>query len=524
MSGAAPAPDPLLTRTILLVDDEPANLDLLETVLEGDGFTSLVRTSDARAALPLFEAARPELVLLDLHMPHRSGFEVLADLRARTAPEEHVPVLVLTADATFAARQRALSSGADDFLTKPFQNAEVRLRVRNLLRTRLLLQAQRRARRTAELLDAASRALHASLDGATAAAQLARLLAGPDGGHAVADGCAIDLADDAGALVRAAHAGTADPGSVDPGGADRGTTAPTPDAPAPAAARLVVPMTAGDRVVGRLVLWRDDPTRPFDGDDRQLAVEVARRAAQAVEHARLYREARAATEAREQVLAVVAHDLRGPLTALRMDAELLQEKLAPGSLRPVEARTLARMPATAARMDALIQDLLDAARMTRGTLPVERAPHDVAALVREAAETLRPLAAAQELALEVEGADAPCVAAVDAGRLLQVIANLVGNAVKFTPAGGRVTLGCAADDAEVRLTVADTGPGLAPEQLSHVFGAFWQARHADRRGLGLGLAIARGIVEAHDGRIWVESAPGRGSTFLVALPRAAKGR
>ncbi|HEX2208414.1 MAG TPA: ATP-binding protein, partial [Longimicrobium sp.] len=95
-----------------------------------------------------------------------------------------------------------------------------------------------------------------------------------------------------------------------------------------------------------------------------------------------------------------------------------------------------------------------------------------------------------------------------------------GNAVKFTPEGGTVTLGCAPGDSEVRFSVADTGPGIPPEQVPHIFGAFWQARHADRRGLGLGLSIARGLVEAHGGRIWVESEPGRGATFVFTLPLA----
>jgi signal transduction histidine kinase len=126
--------------------------------------------------------------------------------------------------------------------------------------------------------------------------------------------------------------------------------------------------------------------------------------------------------------------------------------------------------------------------------------------------------ASHDLALDVDVGDAPIAASVDAPRVEQVVSNLVGNAVKFTPAGGRVMVGCARVDGEARLTVRDTGVGIPAEQLPHVFGAFWQARHADRRGLGLGLAIARGIVEAHGGRIWVESRPGDGTTFTCAFP------
>ncbi|HLL47651.1 MAG TPA: response regulator, partial [Longimicrobiaceae bacterium] len=111
--------------TILLVDDEEANLDLLEALLHQGGYRSLVRVGDAREAVPLWESARPDLVLLDLHMPHRTGFQVLEDIRARVAEDDFLPVLVLTADATFAAKRQALGEGAQDFLTKPFNNAEV---------------------------------------------------------------------------------------------------------------------------------------------------------------------------------------------------------------------------------------------------------------------------------------------------------------------------------------------------------------------------------------------------------------
>jgi signal transduction histidine kinase len=519
--------------TLLLVDDEDANLDLLEAVLTREGYHSLVRTPDARRAVPLWEEVRPDLVLLDLHMPHRSGFEVLEELRARTPADDFLPVLVLTADATFAAKQRALGEGAQDFVTKPFNNAEVVLRVRNLLRTRILHREQRRAREAAELLAAASRALGASFDTDTALEQLARLLV-----PRLAERCAVDLFHEPGPR-RAAYA-RLDPGAgvvlaSDPaappaagggGGAPRVLRAPADAGElralfgggAPGAA-VVAPLAAGGAPVGRLALGWADAGRPVHAGDLTLAAEVAHRAALAVENARLFREARAATEARERILAVVAHDLRSPLCAIRFDAEMLHERLrAHGS--EGEARMAARVDQAAARMDGLIEDLLDVARMDGGVLALSPAETDADALLADAAEMLRPLAAAHGLAFRWEPAgDAPPLHA-DGARLVQVVSNLVGNAVKFTPAGGTVTLACRAEGDGIRVSVADTGPGIPPEQVPHVFGAFWQARNADRRGLGLGLVIARGIVEAHGGRIWVESEPGRGTTFVFTLPAA----
>ncbi|MDF1502581.1 hybrid sensor histidine kinase/response regulator [Roseisolibacter sp. H3M3-2] len=494
--------DPLTSCRVLLVDDEPANLDLLQAILEGEGITGIVQTDDAREAVPLVDAACPDLVLLDLHMPHRSGFEVLADLRAREGDHDFLPVLVLTADATFRAKEQALAGGATDFLTKPFSNAEVVLRVRNLLRTRLLYREQRDARRSAELLDEATAMLHASLDGDTAVARVACLMA-----ERLAVGCAVDLRDDEGRLVRVAE--YREPG----GGAEVDTRG----------AMMVLPLRASTGDVGLLALSRGAPGAAFTAAEARLAEELARRVALAVEQARLFREARQAAEARERVLAVVAHDLRNPLCALKVDTELLRERADVSDRTPLERRVLARMHDTTARMDALIGDLLDVTRFGRGEPGLERAERDVARVVADAAEALRGFVASHDLALDLEIADAPVPAAVDAARVEQVVSNLVGNAVKFTAAGGRVAVGCAAVDGEARLTVRDTGVGIPAEQLPHVFGAFWQARHADRRGLGLGLAIARGIVEAHGGRIWVESRPGEGTTFTCAFPQRSEG-
>ncbi|MBB4637961.1 sensor histidine kinase [Longimicrobium terrae] len=528
--------EPDLTAcTLLLVDDEEANLDLLERILRRDGHHDLLRTADPVEAVELFDRHAPDLVLLDLHMPRRDGFAVLADLRARIAPDDFIPVLVLTADATFDARQRALGEGAQDFITKPFHNAEVQLRVRNLLRGRVLHRQQRRARRDAELLAEAGRILHASFDTATAAAQLARLVV-----PRLADRCVVDLLED----DRRMRVASARPGAegvvleMAPedcrvpmedgervrrmGGADgwisnddvRGLEAWF-GADAPASA-LVVPLAVSGAPVGWLALGRGADGRAFDAEDEALAAELAHRAALAVENARLYHASRAALEGRDQVLAIVAHDLRGPLTAILFDAEMLRSDLPPG-MGEYEARSLERVQQAAERMDGLIQDLLDVSRLSRSALALDRSPQDMGVLLAEAAGLLEPLAAGAGLTLYVDAGDAPVLVA-DPTRMLQVISNLVGNAVKFSPSAGVVTLAWGMEAGEFRVSVADQGAGIPAAQLQHIFGAFWQARHADRRGLGLGLAIAREIVEAHGGRIWVESEEDRGSVFHVALP------
>ena len=175
----------------------------------------------------------------------------------------------------------------------------------------------------------------------------------------------------------------------------------------------------------------------------------------------------------------------------------------------------------AKRMNRLIQDLLDVALMEAGQLTIERARLSAGGLIVEAVDMQRPLASSSSLELRVEvDPDVPDVWG-DRDRLLQVFENLIGNAIKFTKAGGRITAGAASRDDEVVFWVADTGCGIASENLPRVFDRFWQATRAGRQGAGLGLPITKGIVEAHGGRIWVESTAGSGSTFFFTIPRVS---
>jgi signal transduction histidine kinase len=170
------------------------------------------------------------------------------------------------------------------------------------------------------------------------------------------------------------------------------------------------------------------------------------------------------------------------------------------------------------RMNRMIQDLLDVKRMEGGTLTMDLQAESAGVLVNDTIEMLRPLASGSSIVMEASVADDLPSVLADSARIQQVLSNLVGNAVKFTPRQGRITVSADRLDGEVRFAVIDTGPGIPPEQVPHIFGRFWQARSSDRRGIGLGLAIAKGIVEAHRGRIWVESQVGLGSTFYFTLP------
>jgi PAS domain S-box-containing protein len=279
---------------------------------------------------------------------------------------------------------------------------------------------------------------------------------------------------------------------------------------------VAVPLRVGNRTIGVLSLLASESGRRFGPDDLALAEELARRAALAVENARLFHAAEQATRARDEMMGVVAHDLRNPLSTITMVSQLLLEAGSPE--RTTERKQLEIMRRAAERMKRLISDLLDAKRIESGGLTVDPRPEEVTTVVGDALEMLRPLASSSSLQLEAAVPDGLPRVMVDPARVQQVLSNLVGNAIKFTPAGGSITVRAELAEDGVCLAVADTGPGIPTEQLPHIFGRFWQGKRTDRRGVGLGLAIAKAIVEAHRGRIWVESQVGAGTSFYFTVP------
>ena len=279
-----------------------------------------------------------------------------------------------------------------------------------------------------------------------------------------------------------------------------------------------LPLGVRGQLLGVLILISSRASRPYKLEDLRLGEALAERAALAIENGRLYQAAVRATQSRDEVLGVVAHDLRNPLAAITMQATALR-RTGPDPDRR-NPKPIERILRASERMSRLIGDLLDVTLLEAGQLGIERAPVSARQVLTDSVEAHRPMAssASVELRLEIP-ADLPDVWG-DQHRLLQVLENLVGNAIKFTPVQGRITVGAAPKDGEVLFWVADTGSGISPDGLPHVFDRFWQARKGARHGAGLGLPITRGIVEAHGGRIWVDSTLGRGSVFFFTVPEA----
>jgi PAS domain S-box-containing protein len=233
-------------------------------------------------------------------------------------------------------------------------------------------------------------------------------------------------------------------------------------------------------------------------------------------------EAEAASQRREEVMAIVSHDLRNPLFAITTSASVLHKRLLRAASEqggpPPDLKHLGIIERSAQRIANLIGDLLDVAAIESNGLKIQRAVHDVGALVRESIELLQPVAASKQLKLSAELENEPLWANVDRERVSQVLSNLLGNALKFTPEGGTIAARAGAEATQVRIEVQDSGPGISPEELPNLFDRFRRRAKGDRHGLGLGLSIAKGIVEAHGGQLWVTSAPGQGTTFFFSLP------
>jgi signal transduction histidine kinase len=396
--------------------------------------------------------------------------------------------------------------------------------------------AAEREERRAAFLASAGQELAASLDYQQTIDALAKLIV-PN----LAELCVIDLDDGEGSLIRSAVRHR-DPARMTVLGELRGPREHVPEAVvrimSERAPRLIgsastisdyigvpaeelrslmaVPMVSRGVTLGILV-GAANAERPFTQDDLALFAELARHAALAIDNARLYLNSQQAVRAREEVLAIVSHDLRNPLNAITLATSLLQMT---DGLASEDREQLDIIGISARRMAHLIADLLDVTRLEGGKrLPIEPERVEPADLMRESYELFRAQAAAAQITLQQQLAEHVPAVHADRHRVMQVLSNLIGNAMKFTPPGGVISFGASLrKEGDVLFTVSDTGPGIDAPNLDDIFTPYWQAKRAERLGAGLGLPIAKGIVESHAGRIWVESQPGQGTRFYFTLP------
>ena len=289
-----------------------------------------------------------------------------------------------------------------------------------------------------------------------------------------------------------------------------------------ARAWMIVPIQARGRVVALLTLALSESTRTYSAEDVRLVEDLAARAALAVENALLFEDVRRAIRVRDDTISIVSHDLRNPMNAFVLQIQRLERLVTRHSAKS-EAQTrelLTKMRNTVGSMERLINNLLDMARIEGGRLQLDRRAHEPVQVVTRVLEPLELLAGQKRQRLEIDLPPHLPKIWTDSDRLAQVFANLVGNAIKFTPEGGSISVRADPAVEGVRFVVEDNGPGISPEILPHIFDRYWQPKESARRGFGLGLFIVRGLVEAHGGRVWVESTPGKGSRFFFTVPVA----
>jgi signal transduction histidine kinase len=384
------------------------------------------------------------------------------------------------------------------------------------------------AQRRLAFLDGLSARLAERLDAPALARRVVELAV-----PALADHAALYLAGDAGVAL-AASAGPAPLGEAAAahlaasGGLARAAageaaiaTVPGGDGAGERLSAAALPLDVAGRSLGALVLVSPEAAGRHGPADLALAADVARRAALALEHARLLGEAQAAARAREEFLAVASHELRGPIGTLRFAVQLLLRDQRAGAARSPEAR-LKIVERQADRLVRLGDALLDVSRITSGRLELAREETDLAELAREAAARLAEEAAETGSAVTCD-APAPVIARVDAARVDQVLQNLLSNALKYG-AGQPIRLAVRAEGGRAHLEVQDRGIGIAPADQARIFERFERAVSGrNYSGLGLGLWIVGRIVEAHGGTVRLASAPGAGSTFTVELPLLSGG-
>lgn len=254
--------------------------------------------------------------------------------------------------------------------------------------------------------------------------------------------------------------------------------------------------------------------------EKALATERERRreAEEALE------KARATAEHREDILEIVAHDLRNPLNLVKVGTGLLARAATKGkSGEPIDAEKVGELVGSfqiaVRRMERLISDLLDLGAIDQGELRLVRGPAEAKKLLEEVMIEMRAMADERGVELVAEKPERNLVIDCDRDRVVQVLENLIANAIKFTPQGKRVTVRLVEAGPEARFEIADEGPGIPDEVLPRIFDTFYRAKESKGRGLGLGLSIALGLVRAHRGAIWAESEKERGATFVFTMPR-----
>ena len=493
---------------ILVIDDEPLICRVLEQVLQAHGYERIATFTDPLAALERYDELRPDLLLLDLHMPQLDGTGVLHQVVQRPV-EQRAPVIIMTGGGRLEDTHRTLGLGAADFLHKPVDTTELLLRVRHQLRERRLRQELARQNERLEALVEERAGELALLSRVLDEMPLPAVVLTPDHRVRFANSRASELLPDEGAGLLAAI--------PDPHDRDQVATKLGEASAEPCEHTVRIVGSQGQRRRARVEIQQAEDelitVLLHDIEEQERAREALDRALSR-ERASVER-MRALEELRTNFLTAVSHELRTPLTVVLGLAEILHRH--DGELE--EARRedlLERLEDNAKELGELLDDLLDLNRLAAGSRTVMTEQHELSALVLEALEEVD----ADQHPVEVDAE--PCDVKVEEVTIRRVVANLVRNATIHTPPGTPIRVELRRADDAARIAVIDRGPGVPDELKARIFDRFEQGTSvpSHKPGTGIGLALVKGFVELHGGQAWVQDTPGGGATFVVELPAA----
>src|SRR6266850_1190965 len=552
----APRPQP----RILVVDDEPHVVQIFQDLLAQRGYEVVSSTNGDDAILKVTQESF-DLVLTDINLPGVDGLEVV---RAAKAADKDTCVILITGYASTTTAIDALRQGAYDYITKPFDLWETAKAIERGLESRMLTQENRRLIAELEAANAglqqhedvlkkkvekathglaalyeAGKAISTSLSRQSTldvvVAQAARLTSARSCLLFLHDVSSDDFAAEAGIGVPEEtfrtlrfQMGLGYHGQVvqstqsalledmgDAVGAEEMMSLLR------ASNALIVPLQSNENVMGTITCLNHEGGG-FSTEDQDMLKMLASQATIAITNAILFERTKELDRLKSEFVAVVSHEVRTPLTSIKGSLELLGDERF-HVLPPPQKELLSICQANTERLISLINDILDFSKLESSKLSLNFETVEVGRVVPEAVDHIRNLAAMRGITIDVHIEGTAGALEADPMRVAQVITNLLGNAIKFSPAKGKIEVWSRGTEEEVTVDIKDFGKGISQRDLSRLFQRFAQLDSSTTRragGTGLGLVISKGIVEQHAGRIWVESTMGKGSTFSFSLPRA----
>jgi len=557
--GAPPAESSRPQPRILVVDDEPHVVQIFQDLLAQRGY-EVESSSNGDDAIVKVTAGKFDLVLTDINLPGVDGLEVV---RAAKAADKDTCVILITGYASTTTAIDALRQGAYDYITKPFDLWETAKAIERGLESRFLVIENRRL---VSSLEEANRELqqHEQILSRMVKEATQRITALYEAGKEIstslsrqatlevivnhvtklvgAEASLVFLYDtDAGDYVAEAGAGVpleklrgyrfgngvglhgqsvrnASPVRCATVGETVGVEEFLTELAAGSA--LVVPLLTNENVLGTITALRRNG-RAFTPDDQELLTMFASQASIAVTNANLYERTKELDRMKSEFVAVVSHEVRTPLTSIKGSLELLGDERF-HVLPPPQKELLSICQANTERLINLINDILDFSKLESSKLSLNFESVEVGRIVPEAVDHIKNLAGMKGITIDIHMEGTAGVIEADPMRVAQVITNLLGNAIKFSPENGKIEIWARGSEDEVSVAIKDYGKGISQRDLSRLFQRFAQLDSSTTRkagGTGLGLVISKGIVEQHGGKIWVESVLGKGSTFSFSIPR-----